>query len=107
MSRLYPVGRKYGSAISSLAGWNSTASRISARSSSGSHPTTAVIIVNPSSSRTMAGAYGTTNDIGVAFPPDRAPVVIVVYTHQPAKDAKAREDIVAHATRAALAALKS
>lgn len=55
--------------------------------------------------KTGTGAYGTTHDIGVAFPAGRAPVVIVVYTHQPAKDADARNDIVAAAARAVVAGL--
>lgn len=55
--------------------------------------------------KTGTGAYGVTNDIGIAFPPGRAPVVIVVFTHQPEKDAKSREDSVAAAARAGVAAL--
>lgn len=54
--------------------------------------------------KTGTGAYGVTNDIGVVFPPDRAPLVVVVFTHQPDKEADAREDVVAAAARAALAA---
>lgn len=52
--------------------------------------------------KTGTGAYGVTNDIGIVFPPGRAPLVVVVFTHQPAKDAEARDDIVAAAARAAL-----
>ncbi|QGZ42492.1 beta-lactamase class A [Pseudoduganella flava] len=55
--------------------------------------------------KTGTGNYGVTNDIGFLLPPGRAPIVIVVYMHQPALEAKTREDIVAAATRAALAAL--
>ncbi|TWI69647.1 beta-lactamase class A [Pseudoduganella lurida] len=59
--------------------------------------------------KTGTGGYGSTNDIGIAYPPagstGRGPVVIAIYTHQPAKDAPVREDIVAAAARAAFAAL--
>ena len=54
--------RKYGSVTSSLAGWNSTTTGMSARRSSWSQPMIAVISQNPSSSSTIAGAYGTWND---------------------------------------------
>lgn len=54
--------------------------------------------------KTGTGSYGVTNDIGVAWPPGGAPVVLVIYTHG-AKDAESRSDIVAAATRTALAAL--
>ncbi|GGX94083.1 class A beta-lactamase [Massilia dura] len=57
--------------------------------------------------KTGTGAYGVTNDIGVVFPPDRAPLVVVVFTHQRAKDADSRDDIVAAAARAALAAVRA
>ena len=55
--------------------------------------------------KTGTGSYGVTNDIGVAYPPGGAPVVVVVYTHGAVKDADSRSDIVAAATRTALAAL--
>ncbi len=54
--------------------------------------------------KTGTGSHGVTNDIGVAWPPGGAPVVLVIYTHG-AKDAESRSDIVAAATRTALAAL--
>ena len=52
--------------------------------------------------KTGTGAYGVTNDIGLVFPPDRAPLVVVVFTHQPAKEADAREDVVVAGARLAL-----
>lgn len=57
--------------------------------------------------KTGTGAYGVTNDIGIVFPPGRAPLVVVVFTHQAAQDAEARDDIVAAAARAALAATRA
>lgn len=55
--------------------------------------------------KTGTGAYGVTNDIGVVWPKGRAPLVVVVYYTGPAKDSKARSDVVAAATKIALAAL--
>jgi beta-lactamase class A len=59
--------------------------------------------------KTGTGGYGGTNDIGIAYPPAgstrHGPVVIALYTHQSAKEAPSREDIVAAAARAAFAAL--
>jgi beta-lactamase class A len=55
--------------------------------------------------KTGTGSYGVANDIAVVFPPDRGPIAIAVYTHREEKEADAREDIVAAAARAALAAL--
>lgn len=57
--------------------------------------------------KTGTGAYGVTNDIGIVFPPGRAPLVVVVFTHTPVKDGKARDDVVAAAARAALAAVQA
>ncbi|MFB9289615.1 class A beta-lactamase [Pseudoduganella plicata] len=50
-----------------------------------------------------SGSYGVANDIGVVWVPDRAPVVVVVFTHSMDKAAEARSEIVAAATRVALA----
>lgn len=59
----------------------------------------------PVADKTGGGAYGANNDIAVVYPPNRAPVVIVVYTHLPEKKADGRADIVAAAARAVIAAL--
>lgn len=48
------------------------------------------------------GNYGTTNDIAMLSPPGQAPLVLVVYFTQRAKDAPTREAVVADATRIAL-----
>lgn len=49
--------------------------------------------------KTGTGAHGAASDIGVVWPPGRAPLVVVVYTWREAADAKAREDVIAEATR--------
>ncbi|MBD8530376.1 MULTISPECIES: class A beta-lactamase [unclassified Massilia] len=49
--------------------------------------------------KTGTGGYGSANDIGVIWPTGRAPIVLSVYTVQYAQDSKARNDIVAAATR--------
>ncbi len=59
----------------------------------------------PVADKTGSGAYGTNNDIGIVYPPNRAPVVIVVYTHLPEKKADGRADVVAAAARAVIGAL--
>jgi beta-lactamase class A len=55
--------------------------------------------------KTGTGAYGTTNTIGVVWTPEGAPIVIAVYFTQPARYAETRNDVVADATRAVVAAL--
>lgn len=49
--------------------------------------------------KTGAGSYGTTNDIGVLWPPGGPPVVLAVYFTQTDKEAPARNDVVASAAR--------
>ncbi|ATQ73346.1 class A beta-lactamase [Massilia violaceinigra] len=49
--------------------------------------------------KTGTGAYGSSNDIGIVFPPKGAPVVLALYYTQAAPDAKANSDILAAATR--------
>ncbi|WP_228895118.1 class A beta-lactamase [Pseudoduganella aquatica] len=53
--------------------------------------------------KTGGGAYGARNDIAVIWPPGKAPIVIAIYTAHGQEDAKYREDIIAGATRAAIA----
>ncbi|MGU7773911.1 PEN family class A beta-lactamase, Bcc-type [Burkholderia sp. MR1-5-21] len=55
--------------------------------------------------KTGTGDYGTTNDAGVLWPPARGPVVLTVYYTQANADAKAKDDVIASATRIAIAAL--
>lgn len=49
--------------------------------------------------KTGTGSYGTTNDIGVLWPPGRAPIVVVLYFTQHEQAAKPRDDVIADATR--------
>jgi beta-lactamase class A len=49
--------------------------------------------------KTGTGDYGTANDIGLLWPPRRAPVVVAIYTTQAVKDSKARNDVIASAAR--------
>lgn len=55
--------------------------------------------------KTGTGSYGCANDIAVIYPPDRAPIVLSIYTRHPNKDAKARNDIIVQASTLALNAL--
>lgn len=55
--------------------------------------------------KTGGGAYGTTNDVAVLWPPQGGPLLLAVYFTQPQKDAPARKDVLAAATRLALAGL--
>lgn len=50
-----------------------------------------------------AGGYGTRNDIGIVWPPGRAPIVIAVLTTQPAADAARDDGLVARSAAVALA----
>lgn len=50
--------------------------------------------------KTGTGDYGTTNDIGVIWPPGKPPIVLTVYFTQPAdKGAKPKDAVIAAATR--------
>lgn len=49
--------------------------------------------------KTGTGDYASANDIGVIWAPQRAPIVLAIYTAQTDKDAKANSDIIAAATR--------
>lgn len=48
--------------------------------------------------KTGTGDYGTTNDIGVVWPPRGSPIVMTIYFTQ-TRDAAARDDVVADAAR--------
>lgn len=48
--------------------------------------------------KTGTGDYGTTNDIGIIWPPKCAPIVIAIYYTQNKKDAKPKESVIASAT---------
>ena len=55
--------------------------------------------------KTGSGAYGSVNDIGVAYPPSGAPLVIAVYYTREQKKADTNQDIITAATRIVAAAL--
>lgn len=55
--------------------------------------------------KTGSGAYGTVNDIGVAWAPDGTPLVIAVYYTREVAKAPTNQDIITAATRIAVAAL--
>jgi beta-lactamase class A len=55
--------------------------------------------------KTGTGDYGTTNDIGLVWPPGRPPVLLAIYFTQHAKAASSREDVVATAARIVAEAL--
>lgn len=54
--------------------------------------------------KTGGGDYGTTNDIGVLWPPTAAPIVVAIYFTQNEKDAQTRKDVIASATRILISA---
>ncbi len=47
--------------------------------------------------KTGSGDYGTTNDIAVIWPEDRAPLILVTYFTQPEQKAESRRDVLAAA----------
>lgn len=49
--------------------------------------------------KTGSGDYGTTNDIAVIWPENRAPLILVTYFTQPQQNAKARRDVLASAAK--------
>lgn len=54
--------------------------------------------------KTGTGAYGSSNDIGIVFPPKGAPVVLALYYTQAQPQAKANSEILAAATTIVMAA---
>lgn len=55
--------------------------------------------------KTGSGDYGTANDVGVAWPPGKPPIVLAIYFTQRDKDAPYRNDVLASAARIAAEAL--
>lgn len=49
--------------------------------------------------KTGSGDYGVTNDIGIIWPPNCAPIVVAIYFVQDDKDAARADDLIASATR--------
>ncbi|KQQ40169.1 class A beta-lactamase [Duganella sp. Leaf126] len=56
--------------------------------------------------KTGTGAHGTTIDIGVVWPPGKAPVVMALYFTQPGRDDAANAEILAAAARVVVEAFK-
>lgn len=52
--------------------------------------------------KTGTGDYGTTNDIGIIWPPKRPPIIIAIYFTQKDKLAASRDKLIADATRTAI-----
>jgi beta-lactamase class A len=53
------------------------------------------------------GHYGATNDVGIIWPKDKAPIVIAVYFTGNKENATARPDVIAKATRIILNAMNN
>ena len=49
--------------------------------------------------KTGSGDYGTTNDIAVIWPKNKAPIILTAYFTQNDKDAAARKDVLASAAK--------
>jgi beta-lactamase class A len=49
--------------------------------------------------KTGSGDHGTANDIAVLWPPQRAPVIVAIYTTQQRQDARWRSDVIASAAK--------
>lgn len=55
--------------------------------------------------KTGTGAYGTTNDIAIVWPPKQAPIILVIYLTQKEKNALSQDAIIASATQLVLAGI--
>jgi beta-lactamase class A len=53
--------------------------------------------------KTGTGSYGVTNDVAVLWPPQRAPIILAIYTTRTNKEAQPREDVIVSATEAVIA----
>lgn len=56
--------------------------------------------------KTGTGPYGTTNDVGVLWPPTGAPLVLAIYFTHPDPDAAPGDEIIAAATRQVVGRLR-
>lgn len=56
--------------------------------------------------KTGTCSYGTTNDIGIIWPPNGNPIVVTIFYTQNSKDAAPRNDVIAEVTRALVEAKK-
>ena len=57
--------------------------------------------------KTGTGSFGTTNDVGIIWPPNASPIVIAIYFTQNKKDASPRDDVIASVTRIVIHSLKN
>lgn len=57
--------------------------------------------------KTGGGAYGVNNDIGVVWPPDAKPIIMVLYSRTNDKDAKRNDKVISAATSIIVNALKN
>ena len=55
--------------------------------------------------KTGGGSYGTNNSIGLLMPPGKPPIVAAVFYTQDQKDASAKNEVIAAATKAIVEAL--
>ena len=53
--------------------------------------------------KTGTGSYGATNDVAVFWPPQRAPIILAIYTTRTNKEALPREDVIVAATESVIA----
>ena len=56
--------------------------------------------------KTGTGSYGTTNDIGIIWPPQGSPIIVSIYFTQNKKDASPRDDVIASVTLIMINSLK-
>ena len=49
--------------------------------------------------KTGTGDYGTTNDIGIIWPPGCKPILLTIYFAQPEPNSPPRDDVIASATK--------
>jgi beta-lactamase class A len=49
--------------------------------------------------KTGTGDYGSANDVAIIWPPQRAPIILTIYTALKDKQAEARNEVLADATR--------
>lgn len=56
--------------------------------------------------KTGSGAYGTTNDVALIWPPKRSPVSLAIYYTQDEETAESKDEVIASAARIAATALR-
>ncbi len=57
--------------------------------------------------KTGSGGYGTTNDIGIIWPPKRAPIVVAIFFKKNKKGAVSPDSIIERITRILMSAIVS